>query len=104
MPPCNKGHSNPASLAEWAEGVNTTIGALANIMPDFFFGASEDAATLAYQVTQRGGTAGIFVIGADLADDHHTPHFDFDESALAKSVLLCGGVIASAMQLRLDQS
>jgi aminobenzoyl-glutamate utilization protein A len=98
------GHSNPASIAEWAEGVNTTTGAFGNIMPDFFFGASEDAATLAHQVTQRGGTAGIFVLGADLADDHHTPHFDFDEGALAKSVLLCGGLIASAMQLRLDQS
>jgi hypothetical protein len=43
-------------------------------------------------VTQRGGTAGIFVIGADLADDHHTPHFDFDEGALAKSVLMCGNL------------
>ena len=104
MPLCNKADSNPASLAEWAEGVNTTIGALANIMPDFFFGASEDAATLAYQVTQRGGTTGIFVLGADLADDHHTSHFDFDEGALAKSVLMRGELITSAMQLRLDQS
>lgn len=96
------GHSNPAALAEWATGINTTTGAFANVLPDFFFGASEDAATLAYQVTQCGGTAGIFVLGADLADDHHTPNFDFDEGALAKSVLLCGGLIAAAMELKVS--
>jgi aminobenzoyl-glutamate utilization protein A len=94
------GHSNPTAIAEWAEGVNLTTGAFANVVPDFFFGASEDAATLAHRVIQRGGTAGIFVLGADLADDHHTPNFDFDEGALAKSLLLCGGLIAAAMELQ----
>ena len=52
---------------------------------------------LARRVAQRGGTAGVFVMGADLADDHHTPHFDFDEGALATSALLCSGLILAAM-------
>lgn len=96
------GHSNPATIAEWAEHVNATTGAFAKTLPDFFFGASEDAATLADRVSQRGGTGGIFVLGADLADDHHTPNFDFDENALGKSALLCGGLVAAAMRLQMD--
>ncbi len=96
------GHSNPATLASWAEAVNIATGAFANPMQDFFFGASEDAATLARRVHQRGGTGGIFVLGADLADDHHTPNFDFDEGALIKSALLCAGLIAAAMEVHLN--
>ena len=96
------GHANPATLASWAEAVNTATGAFANPMEDFFFGASEDAATLARRVHQRGGMGGIFVLGADLADDHHTPNFDFDEGALIKSVLLCAGLIATAMEVHLN--
>lgn len=95
------GHSNPVSIAEWAEGINAATGAFDNSLPDFFFGASEDAGTLAHKVGQRGGVGGIFVLGADLADDHHTPNFDFDEGALVRSVLLCGGLIAAAMKLQL---
>ena len=96
------GHSNPATLANWAEGVNSATGAFGTAMPEFFFGASEDAATLARRVHQHGGIGGIFVLGADLADDHHTPNFDFDEGALVKSVLLCGGLIAAALDVNPD--
>jgi len=96
---CAAGHSNPARIADWAKEVNAATGAFATALPDFFFGASEDAATLAQRVARRGGTAGVFVLGADLADDHHTPNFDFDEGALVKSVLLCGGLVAAAMEL-----
>ena len=98
------GHSNPTAISDWAAGINATTGAFANVVPDFFFGASEDAGTLAHQVTKRGGIAGIFVLGADLADDHHTPNFDFEEGALVKSVLLCSGLIAAALELQLDQA
>lgn len=93
------GYANPEEIAEWAQGVNTATGAFGTVLPDMFFGASEDAATLASRVVARGGRGGIFVLGADLADDHHTPNFDFDEKALQKSALLCAGLIASAMDV-----
>lgn len=93
------GWSNPADIATWAAGVNARTGAFQTALPDMFFGASEDAATLAERVAAHGGTGGVFVLGADLADDHHTPNFDFDENALAKSALLCSGLIAAAMGL-----
>ena len=94
-----EGFSNPAGIADWATRVNAATGAFGSVLPDMFFGASEDAATLARRVAARGGQGGIFVLGADLADDHHTPNFDFDESALAKSALLCSGLIAAAMDV-----
>ncbi len=94
------GYSNPDDIADWATGVNAAVGAFATVLPDLAFGASEDAATLARRVAARGGSGGVFVLGADLADDHHTPQFDFDEGALTKSVLLCAGLAASAMDLR----
>jgi aminobenzoyl-glutamate utilization protein A len=96
------GYSNPADIAVWAEDVNKATGAFGNVLPDLFFGASEDAATLANRVVQRGGTGGIFVLGADLADDHHTPNFDIDETALVKSALLCSSLIAAAMNLKIE--
>lgn len=91
--------SNPAEVARWGEAVNASCGAFEVALPDFFFGASEDATTLARRVAARGGQGGIFVLGADLADDHHTPRFDFDEAALSRSVLLTSSLIASAMGL-----
>jgi aminobenzoyl-glutamate utilization protein A len=96
------GYSNPSDVAAWAQDVNAQTGAFAHALPDFFFGASEDAATLAKRVVDHGGTGGIFVLGADLADDHHTPNFDIDEKALVKSALLCSSLIASAMDLKID--
>lgn len=91
------GYANPKAISEWATQINAATGAFREVIPDLFFGASEDAGTLARRVSARGGTAGIFVLGADLADDHHTPHFDFDEEALVKSALLCSGLIVAAM-------
>ncbi len=92
-------YSNPAEIAAWAAGVNTATGAFTAVLPDLFFGASEDAGTLARRVAGRGGQGGVFVLGADLACDHHMPGFDFDESALARSALLCAGLIAAAMDV-----
>lgn len=92
--------SNPPDVAAWAARVNAATGAFDRVLPPFFFGASEDATTLAGRVAGRGGQAGIFVMGADLADEHHTPQFDFDEGALQRSVHLSAGLIAQAMGLR----
>lgn len=94
--------TNPDDVANWADGVNASTGAFAHSLPDHFFGASEDATTLARRAAARGGTGGVFVLGADLADDHHTPGFDFDEAALERSVTLCAGLISDALGLCLN--
>jgi aminobenzoyl-glutamate utilization protein A len=69
------------------------------ITPAAPFGASDDATLLMQRVQARGGQAVYFGLGADLAADHHTPEFDFDEGCLAVGVdvltrliqRLCGG-------------
>jgi len=91
--------TNPADIARWGAAVNARSGAFGTVLPEFFFGASEDATTLARRVADRGGSGGIFVLGADLADAHHTPHFDFDEAALSRGALLCAALIGAAMDL-----
>ena len=92
--------ANPRDVADWAAGINAETGAFDRVLPAFFFGASEDATTLARRVADRGGRAGILVLGADLADEHHTPRFDFDEGALSRGVHLSAGLLAAALGLR----
>jgi len=48
--------------------------------------ASDDATALMRRVQAHGGVATYVGLGADLAGPHHTPHFDFDEAALAPGV------------------
>lgn len=90
---------NPDDLVDWACRINRTLGAFSNALTEHSFGASEDATSLAKTVQAHGGKASIVVLGADLAGDHHTPTFDFDEDALWHSVQLMTGLVASAMQL-----
>lgn len=88
---------NPDDLVKWAVRINNTLGAFSTTLTDHSFGASEDATSLAKTVEARGGKAGIIVLGADLAGDHHTPTFDFDEDALWHGVQLMTGLVALAM-------
>jgi aminobenzoyl-glutamate utilization protein A len=48
--------------------------------------ASDDATALMRRVQAHGGAASYTAIGADLAGGHHTPGFDFDETALQAGV------------------
>lgn len=91
---------NPDDVVAWARSVNESIGAFPRTVDDHSFGASEDAALLASAVAAHGGMAGIFVLGSDLASDHHTALFDFDESVLARGVLLLSALAASALVAR----
>ena len=45
-------------------------------------GGGEDATYFMRRVQERGGEACYFLIGATLADKHHTPRFDFDETGI----------------------
>lgn len=88
---------NDAGLVAWAEEATASTGLFSTPERPFDFGASEDATLLARAVAGEGGRAAIFVLGADLADNHHTPRFDFDEAVLAKGAALLGVLIADAM-------
>lgn len=90
---------NPQDLVSWTEEVNQATGAFPKVLPGFSFGASEDATVLARRVEGHGGRAAILVLGADLADNHHTPHFDFDDDVLRHGVALMGGLVATAMKI-----
>ncbi len=90
--------SNPGSLATWTGAVAMRSGAFERIRTDHRFGASEDATLLARAVTNRGGLAGYFLLGAQLTADHHTPYFDYDEEVLPRGVLLVSALAAVALR------
>ena len=71
-------------------GLDFLIGA-DNSVEDVLAGG-EDAPYLMRRVQERGGRSCYFIIGADLADGHHTPRFDFDETAIATGVRLFAGL------------
>jgi len=50
--------------------------------------ASEDYTFFMEHVQARGGKATHLIIGADLADNHHTKDFDFDEDCMWKATAL----------------
>jgi aminobenzoyl-glutamate utilization protein A len=89
---------NPKEFVNWAGAINQASGTFPAVLTDYNFGASEDATNLAAAVASHGGLAGIMVLGADLADAHHTPHFDFDEGVLTRGAEILALLAASALQ------
>ncbi|MEE3099240.1 MAG: M20/M25/M40 family metallo-hydrolase, partial [Pseudomonadota bacterium] len=60
-------------------------------------GGGEDAAFFVRAAQARGGEAGYFILGADLADGHHSPRFDFDEAALVPGAALFAALALDAL-------
>jgi aminobenzoyl-glutamate utilization protein A len=89
--------ANPSELAEWARSVCRSVGLFETHLMDHDFGASEDATLMLRDVAARGGRAGYFVLGSDLAAPHHTPGFDFDEAVLWSGVAFVGVLALSAL-------
>lgn len=89
--------TNSPGAPEWAVAVNEALAAFPRTIGRFDFRAGEDVTNLARRVAERGGEAAIYVVGADIADGHHTPHFDFDEDVLPRAVLFLAGGLAAAL-------
>jgi aminobenzoyl-glutamate utilization protein A len=89
--------TNSAGCSDWAAAVNEAVGAFPRTIGRFDFRAGEDVTNLARRVEERGGEAAIYVVGADLADGHHTSHFDFDEDVLPRAVLFLSAALVSAL-------
>ena len=53
--------------------------------------AGEDACHLLRRVTETGGRGIYMLIGSDLADGHHSPRFDFDETSLVLGTAVLSG-------------
>ena len=56
--------------------------------------ASEDCTAFMNRVTERGGKATYMMFGSDLASQHHTPEFDFDEKTMTDAVALLAIIAA----------
>lgn len=80
------GAESDRSLVDSLEATGTRLGIFNEIIPQCYFGASEDCTYFMERVQQRGGKAAYIMIGADLAAGHHDLRFDFDENALSKAV------------------
>lgn len=88
---------NSAGSSDWAKAINTMAAAFPRTIGAFDFRAGEDVTNLAVRVAERGGEAAIYVVGADIADGHHTPHFDFDEDVLPRAVLFLSTALAAGL-------
>jgi aminobenzoyl-glutamate utilization protein A len=71
-------------IAEYAR----STGIFSNIIDVGPMNASEDCTAYMNRVISRGGKATYMMFGADLASQHHTPEFDFDEKVLSDAVAL----------------
>jgi aminobenzoyl-glutamate utilization protein A len=89
--------TNSPGTSEWAARINTRVNAFPKLVNGFDFRAGDDFTNLANVVAANGGKAAIFVVGADIADGHHTPHFDFDEDVLSRAVLFLSACITDAI-------
>lgn len=63
---------------------------------------SEDISWMMRRVTERGGRACYFILGADIAAGHHNGRFDFDEEVLPQGVVLLVEVTYALAGLRRD--
>jgi aminobenzoyl-glutamate utilization protein A len=77
--------SDPALVALIQRAAGRAAG-VTRVMGVTDFKASDDAAVMMDAVQRQGGKAVYFGIGTRLADVHHNPRFDFDDSVLPMGV------------------
>lgn len=92
------GAENDLCLVERIEQVAERLGIFNEIMPDCYFGASEDCTYFMERVQQHGGKAAYIMIGAAIAAGHHDFRFDFDESALTQAAALVSATAAELLR------
>lgn len=85
---------NPALRAH-TQAIAQRLACFTEVMPSISFGASEDFTCLARYVQERGGKANYLLLGAQLANGHHTDRFDFDEEALCLGTALLTALVLS---------
>lgn len=74
------------AVADAARAVSPKL----EVIESWPMGGGDDAAFFMNRVKERGGQAGYFIVGSDLAAGHHHPDFDFAEAdiGIAAAVLL----------------
>jgi aminobenzoyl-glutamate utilization protein A len=87
--------SSDPDLAAVVEQVASGLDAVARVRSSADFKGSDDVSELMAAVQRAGGSAVYFGVGTDLADGHHTPTFDIDESALDTAVAAFLGCLRS---------
>jgi len=80
------------TVTEATKGIAREFGIFEHVLDSLPLNASEDYTYFMEHVQNRGGIAGHFIIGADLAGKHHTIGFDFDEGILWKAVAMFVGL------------
>lgn len=89
------GAENDPALVEKIQQTATRLCIFNNIIPNCYFGASEDCTYFMERVQQRGGKAAYIMVGADLKAGHHDFRFDFDEKSMTHATaLLCSTAVS----------
>ena len=81
-----------AEVADIAREVAAEIPEYKTIGEDPIFNGSEDATFLMSKVQENGGKASYMMFGAEIAENHHHPRFDFAESEMVHAVKLVAGM------------
>lgn len=74
------------------------------IVEECSLGGSEDVSYMMEAVNQQGGQATFTMFGAEIAAPHHSGNFDFDESAICRSVAIHTGCALEVCQKYLNDS
>lgn len=82
------GCSRSNKLAERVEKLACRLGIFEEIISEMDLGASEDVTYFMDRVQSQGGQAIYVLVGSNLSAGHHDSHFDFDEQAIAKAIML----------------
>ena len=81
-----------SEVADIAREISAGILKYKTIGEDPIFNGSEDATFLMSQVQENGGKACYMMFGAEIAENHHHPRFDFAESEMIHAVKLVTGM------------
>lgn len=92
------GADNDLCLAERTEAVAKQLGIFNDILPNCYFGASEDCTYFMERVQQHGGKAVYIMVGTGLTAGHHDFRFDFEEEVLTKAVALVSATAADLLK------
>lgn len=88
--------STDGAIAAVTKAAGNTAG-IDRVLGAWRLGGGDDAAYFMRRVKQNGGEAAYFIVGSDLPDGHHTPHFNPDEDDMIQAVRVCVRILEETM-------
>lgn len=91
------GKSDPEMISE-VKKASGEVKEVTEVLDEASFGACEDFTYMMEKVQSNGGKATFIMVGADLASDHHSPLFDYDEAVLKTGTKIASQTIFNILK------